>query len=333
MADSNLLRMKEPVHRDRSAILIAMGAVLLLIGVVAAFYGPMEMYAFYLFSEGGRFHYDGFGFGSFMFGNLATQIIGYYVVAALLIPLGYGHVRQRNWIRPYALTLLWSWLVLGIPLAAVFLMVLLSSKDLPIPVAIGAVALVGLSYAVLPWLLIRFYRGENVRNTLKIHDPGVYWLNRTPIPVLVLAFLLAVYAVVLHIPILFNGLFPLFGGWMSGLAGILALDGTILSLLAISVGVLTRRRWAWWAALLLLLVLTVSSLMTLLPSTFEQLLDHLAFPPYERTLLSGVPLQGAHIAAFIVLPLALTMAVLVVAAPHFGRRGEALLVGSQQSSK
>ena len=40
------------------------------------------MYCFYLFSEGGRFHYEGFGFGSFMFGNIASQIVGYYLIAA-----------------------------------------------------------------------------------------------------------------------------------------------------------------------------------------------------------------------------------------------------------
>ena len=67
--------------RDRRLILGAIGALLLVVGAIAAFYGPIEMYCFYMFSEGGRFHYQGFGFGSFMFGNIATQIIGYYLIA------------------------------------------------------------------------------------------------------------------------------------------------------------------------------------------------------------------------------------------------------------
>jgi hypothetical protein len=50
-------------HRDKSLILIAIGVLSLLAGIGIAFLGPVEVYCFYLFSEGGRFHYEGFGFG------------------------------------------------------------------------------------------------------------------------------------------------------------------------------------------------------------------------------------------------------------------------------
>lgn len=40
------------------------GLALILVGMVAAYYGPLEIYVFYFFSDGGRFHYDGFGVGS-----------------------------------------------------------------------------------------------------------------------------------------------------------------------------------------------------------------------------------------------------------------------------
>ena len=51
------------------------GAFLFLSGIAIGFLGPLEMYCFYLFSKGGRFSYEGFGFGSFMFGNIAMQIM------------------------------------------------------------------------------------------------------------------------------------------------------------------------------------------------------------------------------------------------------------------
>jgi hypothetical protein len=41
--------------------------ILLVSGVLAAFIGPLEIYTFYAFIDGGRFHFDGFGFGSLMF--------------------------------------------------------------------------------------------------------------------------------------------------------------------------------------------------------------------------------------------------------------------------
>jgi len=108
------------MYKDRSLVLALIGGFLLLVGLVAAFFGPIEMYCFYLFSEGGRFHYEGFGFGSFMFGNIACQIIGYYFIAALCIPLGYGHLKARRWARTLSLTLLECWLVVGAPLTVVF---------------------------------------------------------------------------------------------------------------------------------------------------------------------------------------------------------------------
>jgi hypothetical protein len=80
-------------YKNRSRVIAIIGVVLLLGGIAVGFLGPLEMYCFYLFSEGGRFHYAGFGFGSFMFGNIASQIVGYYLLAALFIPLGYGHIK------------------------------------------------------------------------------------------------------------------------------------------------------------------------------------------------------------------------------------------------
>ncbi|MBN1145651.1 MAG: hypothetical protein JXA78_00235 [Anaerolineales bacterium] len=99
-------------YRDRSRILFLIGAILLAIGTVSALLGPVEVYCFYLFSEGGRFNYPGFGFGSFMFGNIACQIVGYYLIALLCIPLGYAHLRAWRWARAVSLSLIWCWLIL-----------------------------------------------------------------------------------------------------------------------------------------------------------------------------------------------------------------------------
>ena len=106
-------------YRDRRIVLLVIGGAWLLLGLGAAFYGPYEMICFTFFSEGGQFHYEGFGYGSFMFGNIATQIIGYYVIAAIAIPLGYGHLMVRRWARTLSITMLWAWLIIGLPLSMV----------------------------------------------------------------------------------------------------------------------------------------------------------------------------------------------------------------------
>lgn len=116
-------------YKDRSLLLILIGFPTLLFGIVAAVYAPLEFYPLYMFSEGGRFHYPGFGFGSFMFGNITVQIVGCYHVALIFIPLGYGHIRRRRWVHNYALALLWFWLIVGTSVAILFLLMLLSVKE------------------------------------------------------------------------------------------------------------------------------------------------------------------------------------------------------------
>jgi hypothetical protein len=305
--------------QDRSRILVLIGVLLLLVGLACAVLGPVEIYCFYLFSEGGPFYYEGFGFGSFMFGNIAWQIIGYYLIAILCIPLGYAHLKTRRWARTAALTLLYSWLVLGVPLTCVFLFLLFSSKDLSPVVALFAIVLLALSYLLVPGLLIRFYQSRNVRWTFETRDPNTYWIERQPLPVLVLCYLLILYTIILHVPIFFRGMFPLFGTWLSGLEGIVVITVSILFLAWLAWGVFRLRGWAWWGSLVYVGLLTLSSVLTLATSSLDEMLEILSFPPTEMEALQGIPLQGIHFAVLIGFPLLLTVGVIILSKRHFGQ--------------
>jgi hypothetical protein len=305
-------------HKDRSLILIAVGALLLLIGVAAALLGPLEMYCFYLFSEGGRFHYPGFGFGSFMFGNIACQIIGYYLIAVLFILLGYGHLRIRRWARPLSLTYLGAWLVLGLPLSVVFLFILLASKEVSPVGALVAVIVLGLLYLVLPGILIRFYQSQDVRSTFETRDPTSYAIERIPVPVLVLCSLYVFYIVVLHTLIFFNGIFPLFGVFLTGFYGIALIDILIACLAFLIWGTFRLRIWAWWGSLLYVGLLTFSSILTFSRSIYLDILSIMRFPPTEMEFLDGLPFQGFHFALFIGIPLFLTLGLIIFSKRYFG---------------
>jgi len=304
-------------HKDRKLILGAIGGSLMLVGGIAAVAGPVEMYCFTLFSKGGRFHYEGFGFGSFMFGNIACQIIGYYLIALVFIPLGYGHLRFRRWARPLALASLWFWTVLGIPLSLAFLFALLSAKPLSVVAALVVAIAVGVAYPMLPGVLIRFYRSEDVRMTFERRDPRSYWLERLPIPILVLSMLFTFYVVVLHILILFNGIFPVFGQWMNELRGIALIDAASLCLMVLIWGVLRRRRWAWWGSLLYFALMTISWILTLAASDWSGILSAVDFPLFEMEMLRRLPLQGFHLSILAGVPLLLTIAAILRAKACF----------------
>ena len=311
----------DAVYRDRRPILAVIGGLLLLIGIAAALLGPVEMYCFYLFSEGGRFHYEGFGFGSFMFGNIASQIIGYYLIAMVLIPLGYGHLKVRRWARTLALTLIGFWLVVGVPLIVVFSFVAVTAKDLSLAAVLIMLVALALSYLVVPGLLIWFYRSRHVRLTFETKDPKTYWVERFPIPVLVLCSLYLFYVVVLHIPILFNGIFPLFGVWLVDFQGILLLDILIACLACLIWGTFRLRTWAWWGSVIYFGLLTSSSMLTLCRSSLSDILSRMKFAPTEMEALQGLPFQGGLMAAFIGIPLLLTLGLIILSKRHFRTEG------------
>ena len=304
-------------YKDRSRFLTIIGALLLVGGIAVGLLGPLEMYCFYLFSEGGRFHYEGFGFGSFMFGNIASQIIGYYLIALVFIPLGYGHLKMRRWVRTLSLTLLWSWLVVGAPLIVVVSFILVGSKELSLPVASIALVFLGLSYLVFPGLLIRFYQGRNVRQTLETKDAKKYWVEDLPIPILVLSSLYLFYIIILHILILFNGMFPVFGVFRYSLQGIVLLDFSIVCLVCITWGTLQRRLWAWWASIILFGLFMISTILTFFESSYSAILSGLAFPPREMEFLGGLPVQGYHFSIMVGIPLFITWVIAILSKRHF----------------
>jgi hypothetical protein len=303
--------------QDRRLLLTLIGIFLVAAGIVIGFFGPLEMYCFYLFSEGGPFHYEGFGFGSFMFGNIAAQIIGYYLIGIVGVCLGYSHLAMRRWARKLTLTLLWFWVIFGIPLTIVFLFVLFASKDPSIVGGLIALVLAGLAYFAAPWLLIQFYRSRDTRLTFEAHDAKPSWIDNLPQPVLVLSALLLFYVVVLHIPIFFSGLFPFFGLLLVDLEGIFVLDVSIVCLLGLTWGVLKLKPWAWWGTLVVVSLLTVSVIVTLVQYDLTDILSRMRFPPTEMEALQNLPFHGFHLALMVGVPLLVILGLLIASRPHF----------------
>jgi hypothetical protein len=303
--------------QDRRLLLTLIGIFLVAAGIVIGFFGPLEMYCFYLFSEGGPFHYEGFGFGSFMFGNIAAQIIGYYLIGIVGVCLGYSHLAMRRWARKLTLTLLWFWVIFGIPMTIVFLFVLFASKDPSIVGGLIALVLAGLAYFAAPWLLIQFYRSRDTRLTFEAHDAKPSWIDNLPQPVLVLSALLLFYVVVLHIPIFFSGLFPFFGLLLVDLEGIFVLDVSIVCLLGLTWGVLKLKPWAWWGTLVVVSLLTVSVIVTLVQYDLTDILSRMRFPPTEMEALQNLPFHGFHLALMVGVPLLVILGLLIASRPHF----------------
>jgi len=293
------------------------GAVLLLLGIGGALVAPAEMHVFSFFQAGGRFHYEGFGLGSLMFANITIQIAGYYVIAALCIPLGYGHLKLRWWAGPVMTTLMVDWLLVGFPFSLIALLIFIQSKGVTsfsLPFVVLGFLLI---YPVLPILMLRFYRNHGVQSALKTGDLPSHWLSRTPLAVRVAGSLMVLMALVLHFPLLFDGFFPLFGRILLGLPGFLAVDLAIATTVLLTWGVVRRKRWSWWCSVSFLGLMLSASTSTFLVVPPHEILAQMPFAPMEAEALSAVPMRGYHLALFFgVLP-AVTLTALVASRRDF----------------
>lgn len=308
---------------DRTCIVLIklVGAILLLVGLVSALLGPAETYVFQMFREGGRFHYEGFGFGSLMFGNIAIQIAGYYIIALLCIPLGYGHLRLRWWARAAMITLLIDWLIVGLPLSLIALMMLVTSKGVS-PVGLPFVALgFILLYPVLPIVLLLLYRSQLVKRAFPAPESSSSWLSSTPEARKVAASLLLFLVITLHFPLLFGGFFPLFGQVVLGLPGVLMLDLSIVTAAILTWGVARGYCWSWWSAIVFLSLLTVSSIVTFLKIPPPEILDMMPFAALEVEALSGIPVHGYHLALSVGMIPAATLVAVAVSRPGLAPGG------------
>lgn len=304
--------------RDQGRVLKITGILLLLLGTAVGFLGPLEMYCFYLFAAGGRFHYEGFGYGSFMFGNIASQIIGYYLIAAVLMILGYGHITRQRWIRKVTIALSWMWLVIGVPMIVIVFFILAATKELSLLVALGTLVFLFSSYFVLPVLLIRYYKGNNILKTVENTSSRPSWVEGLPVPILMQSLLYCFLFVMFHILILFRGIFPLFGTFLSGLSGIISIDIGLAVIAVLTWGTLRRRIWAWWSSVILLGIFSISTIITFTAHSYAEMLAVLAFPPAELQFLQGIPAQGYHFAVLAGIPLIVSWLIAVLSRRYYG---------------
>jgi hypothetical protein len=300
------------------------GSILIIVSLVAAYYGPLEIFVFYLFSEGGRFHYEGFGVGSFWFAALVVQNMGYYIVAALCLPIGIGHLKLRRWSLTLTRLYLWFWLGSGLLLAANLIALIPRAFDLELSqdllltrLAIIAVfAFAGL--ILLPALALRFYRSEKVRVVFEESDPKAYWTERYPFTLLALLLLFAIMILVMHVAIFFQAVFPLFGQIMLGRGSVYLISLCILISGILAYGIAQLKRWAWWASLVYLLLLSASSLIAFSRHTFYQIIRMMDLPAYEMEFLDQLRLlHDFHLSGLVALPLLVALGLLIYSKRYF----------------
>jgi len=318
------VRCSEQMQKLIPIFLRIVGVVLIVVGIVAAYYGPLEIFVFYLFSEGGRFHYDGFGIGSFWFAALVVQNIGYYVIAALFIPVGIGHVKLRRWVLTLTQLYIWFWLGAGILFFGNFVLLIPSIFKLSPHrdvlflqlVTIGVSSFIVL--IMLPVLAFWFYKSKKVKSAFKEHDSNSYWTERYPFSLLALLLLFVIMIIVMHIAIFFQSLFPMFGQIMLGRQSVYIIALCILVLGILIYGTVRLKIWAWWGSLVYVSLLTISSVMSFSRHSFYDIILMMNLPAYEMEFLDKMTLlHDYHLVGLFTAPLLIILGLVIYSKRYF----------------
>jgi hypothetical protein len=318
MADATI-----PIASQKHGLLIRLiGALLFLVGLAAAYIAPIEIYTYYAFAPGGRFAYEGFNFGSFMFAYITIQVAGYYLIAVAGITLGYGHLSRSRWARPLTVTGLWFWLVTGLPLSAIALLMWITSKGATLAGLLIGLPFMVLAYPVGPLLLLRFYQSDSVRAVFDQHRPAGGRLDAIPLSVRGVCALLCFAILALHLPMLVYGVFPLFGTLLSGRQGFMAVDILILILAGLTWGFARQERWAWIGVLLVFGLLALSNSITFAQHTLLDVLRAMRLSPTEMAFFQGIPFLEQPLALPTALPLAGVAILTLLCGRHFRERAQ-----------
>jgi hypothetical protein len=319
---------EEKMQRLIPVFLRIIGVILIIVGMVAAYYGPLEIFVFYFFSEGGQFHYDGFGVGSFWFAALVVQNIGYYIIAALCLPVGIGHVKVRRWVLPITQLYIWFWLGAGLLLIGNGILLISSMFEFDISrdtlfLRLSIMGVLSFIFLILlPVLALRFYKNGKVKAVFEAHDSNRYWTERYPFPLLALLLLFVIMIIVQHVAIFFQGLFPMFGQILLGRPSAYLNALCILILGILIYGMVQLKKWAWWGSVVFITLLTISSVMTFSRHGFYDIILMMNLPVYEMGFIDKmIVFHEYRLVGLVVVPLLVALGLVTYSKRYFLKDG------------
>jgi hypothetical protein len=274
-------------YRDRRAGLIVFGVLTGLIGCLLALFVPLIIWAQEIAAR-----------TSHVPANPQATITASVVCglfAVVFIWLGIGSILARRWARALLLIFSWTWLAIGI-VSMVYLAFLLPQvmavvnsnvppgrAEIPqglkttIMVVQGIFSLV--LYVILPGIWVLFYRSKNVKTTCEVRDPVPRWTDRCPLPVLAVAIWAACTgAAMLLFPLLYRGILPFFGVFLSGIWGTVVCL-VIAALWGYSARAIYRLEWSgWWIVTVGICLLSLSAFITYSRHDLSELYRMMGYP-------------------------------------------------------
>jgi MFS family permease len=276
--------------KDRHGGLIGFGILVIIVGCICALFVPFMFFGLTMSSKATGRAAD--------FRTVMPVVVMYDALAVMFIWLGIGSIMTRRWARALLLILAWVWLLTGVIMIGVMAIVLPMAfahsppggQSLPegtrIVMVIFMLGFMSVAFLILPGLLVLFYRSRHVKATCEARDPVVRWTDACPLPVLALSLMLG-FGVLSMLPImlLYHGVIPFFGRFVSGVPG--------TTLLLVMLTLWCYCAWAtyklklagWWITFIGFGVLMVSVLITFARADLMDMYRLMGYPQQQIELM------------------------------------------------
>lgn len=265
---------------NKRAVLIKfLGILFLAVGLFSLFFTPVEFTSFYPFSTGGGYHYEGFGFGSLMFAFIVFNVMAYFSIALLGIPIGVGTLRLKKWGLDLSIAFFRSIMIVG---SASTISILLSSELRTILEPYRYLILLAFSLVfliIMPYTLVRFYKNPETEALFKPETGGCFESQSTNS--LALMLLNGFWISIFTLSIFLKGAFPLFGSFAFGREGTYLLSAAIFVLLVLSFLMFEKNKFAKYALIVCYAFLLSTFALTFSIHPTSEFLGMLNLPQYE----------------------------------------------------
>lgn len=297
-----------------------LGIIQLLIGFSTLVIAPIEIYSFYLFSEDGVFYYDGFGIGSFIHGLIVAQIFAFYGIGLLFIIIGYGHIKLKNWTLNLSISSIWFWIIFGLPVM-VFFLPLLAMKEINTQYPILLLTFAALLLIVaIPGLLLFFYNQKSVIELFHSPDNKGNVSQIMPVRSYLVLFVLSLFILLFHILIFYQGIFPLFGKFITGLSGIAIYGFLILIMILLIYGLINKVNISLIVSIILFSILTVSTIITIISYKYTEIIELLKFPKLENDIFLKFPLKSIYLLIPVLYILTASLIIIIGSKKYFNKQ-------------
>ncbi len=280
-----------PVYPDRSTRLLLTGIFQVLLGCLSGLMAVM-MVAFSVLGpmanapQGQAVNTQ----------SMIPAAVFYLLLALGFVWLGIGLARARRWSWTLTVVFSWMWLIMGTVAIVTFLLFMgpmtsgIAQQGKMPPEAIMAMQVVGGAvlvcfYIILPTVFLLVCHHESVRATCQRRDPKIPWTDRCPMPVLALSILLALSVVSMGSVVAYGPVMPLFGVFLTGATGAVAILLISLVLAYLAWGTYRLQIAAWWGMVLLWIGGTINGVLTFSRTDLLELYEKAGLPADQLEMM------------------------------------------------